>query len=72
MDESVQRLEVAAELAEESGDAACDLPNAADVAANCSAWGVTAQLKPHQAEGVEWLIRRYVRGVNVILGDEVG
>nr|XP_011469260.1 PREDICTED: chromodomain-helicase-DNA-binding protein 1-like isoform X2 [Fragaria vesca subsp. vesca] len=34
--------------------------------------GVTATLKPHQVEGVSWLIRRYNLGVNVILGDEMG
>ncbi|KAK4414628.1 putative helicase CHR10 [Sesamum alatum] len=33
---------------------------------------VTAALKPHQVEGVSWLIRRYHLGVNVILGDEMG
>lgn len=31
-------------------------------------FGVTATLKPHQIEGVAWLIRRYIAGVNVILG----
>ncbi|PKA64154.1 Putative chromatin-remodeling complex ATPase chain [Apostasia shenzhenica] len=34
--------------------------------------GVSAVLKPHQLEGVSWLIRRYELGVNVILGDEMG
>ncbi|KAJ1430888.1 SNF2-related, N-terminal domain [Sesbania bispinosa] len=34
--------------------------------------GVRATLKPHQVEGVSWLIRRYKLGVNVILGDEMG
>lgn len=34
--------------------------------------GVSAELKPHQVEGVSWLIRRYDLGVNVILGDEMG
>ncbi|VFQ75789.1 unnamed protein product [Cuscuta campestris] len=34
--------------------------------------GVEATLKPHQVEGVSWLIRRYRLGVNVILGDEMG
>ncbi|XP_074272826.1 putative helicase CHR10 isoform X2 [Silene latifolia] len=34
--------------------------------------GVTATLKPHQIDGVSWLIRRYLLGVNVILGDEMG
>ncbi|KAM3323025.1 hypothetical protein P3S67_004176 [Capsicum chacoense] len=32
---------------------------------------VKATLKPHQIEGVSWLVRRYRLGVNVILGDEV-
>lgn len=34
--------------------------------------GVTADLKPHQLDGVAWLIRRYRLGVNVVLGDEMG
>ncbi|KAJ6328360.1 hypothetical protein OIU77_010116 [Salix suchowensis] len=34
--------------------------------------GVTATLKPHQLEGISWLIQRYRLGVNVILGDEMG
>ncbi|KAI3932160.1 hypothetical protein MKW92_000296 [Papaver armeniacum] len=34
--------------------------------------GIKATLKPHQIEGVSWLIQRYLTGVNVILGDEVG
>ncbi|KAL3839220.1 hypothetical protein ACJIZ3_023811 [Penstemon smallii] len=29
---------------------------------------ITATLKPHQGDGVSWLIRRYQLGVNVILG----
>ncbi|TVU48703.1 hypothetical protein EJB05_08348, partial [Eragrostis curvula] len=29
--------------------------------------GVTADLKPHQLHGVDWLIRRYGLGVNVVL-----
>ncbi|KAI3444757.1 hypothetical protein Pfo_001422 [Paulownia fortunei] len=33
---------------------------------------ITATLKPHQVEGISWLIRRYHVGVNVILGDEMG
>ncbi|KAL7121010.1 hypothetical protein ACP275_02G157300 [Erythranthe tilingii] len=33
---------------------------------------ITAALKPHQVEGVSWLIRRYHLGVNVVLGDEMG
>ncbi|XP_031743556.1 probable helicase CHR10 isoform X3 [Cucumis sativus] len=35
-------------------------------------FGVTATLKPYQIDGVQWLIRRYHLGVNVILGDEMG
>ncbi|KAL9228839.1 hypothetical protein vseg_004376 [Gypsophila vaccaria] len=35
---------------------------------NCGEIGVTATLKPHQIDGVSWLIRRYRLGVNVILG----
>ncbi|XP_038976298.1 probable helicase CHR10 isoform X6 [Phoenix dactylifera] len=34
--------------------------------------GVSAALKPHQLEGVAWLVRRYELGVNVVLGDEMG
>lgn len=33
---------------------------------------VLATLKPHQIEGVSWLVRRYELGVNVVLGDEMG
>ncbi|XP_015584422.2 probable helicase CHR10 isoform X2 [Ricinus communis] len=43
-----------------------------DVTINAAEIGVTATLKPHQVEGVFWLIRRYLLGVNVILGDEMG
>ncbi|KAF4402339.1 hypothetical protein G4B88_003260, partial [Cannabis sativa] len=32
--------------------------------------GVTATLKPHQVEGVSWLVRRYFLGVNVVLGED--
>ncbi|KAK8481637.1 hypothetical protein V6N12_033742 [Hibiscus sabdariffa] len=38
---------------------------------DCADFGVTATLKPHQVEGVSWLIRRYVLGVNVVL-DGIG
>lgn len=31
-------------------------------------FGVTATLKPHQVEGVSWLIHKYLLGVNVVLG----
>ncbi|XP_076956245.1 putative helicase CHR10 isoform X2 [Bidens hawaiensis] len=46
--------------------------DAAEADVNCSEYGVTAVLKPHQIEGVSWLIRRYLIGANVILGDEMG
>lgn len=41
---------------------------AGDDAVDCVEFGVTATLKPHQVNGVSWLIRRYVLGVNVVLG----
>lgn len=41
---------------------------AEDAPLNPEEIGVTATLKPHQVEGVSWLIRRYVLGVNVVLG----
>ncbi|PON85583.1 hypothetical protein TorRG33x02_185850 [Trema orientale] len=44
---------------------------AGDARVNPEELGVTATLKPHQVEGVSWLVRRYVLGVNVVLGDEV-
>ena len=31
--------------------------------------GLRVTLKPHQLEGVSWLIRRYELGVNVVLGE---
>ncbi|KAI3979932.1 hypothetical protein MKX01_042586 [Papaver californicum] len=37
------------------------------VALNYDEIGITATLKPHQIEGVSWLIQRYLTGVNVIL-----
>lgn len=57
-----QRLKAAASivLAEDAG--------AADSLINGSELGIRATLKPHQVEGVSWLIRRYNLGVNVILG----
>ncbi|XP_039027566.1 probable helicase CHR10 isoform X1 [Hibiscus syriacus] len=61
-----QRLKAAAKIIVE-----CDA-RAGDEAVDCADFGVTATLKPHQVEGVSWLIRRYVLGVNVVLGDEMG
>ncbi|XP_060218937.1 probable helicase CHR10 isoform X3 [Lycium barbarum] len=46
--------------------------NGDDSAVNTVDLGVKASLKPHQIEGVSWLIRTYLLGVNVILGDEMG
>ncbi|XP_030535359.2 probable helicase CHR10 isoform X1 [Rhodamnia argentea] len=61
-----QRLKAAASivLAADAG--------AADALIDGSELGIRATLKPHQVEGVSWLIRRYNLGVNVILGDEMG
>ena len=59
--EAVERLDDGGDVNEEELDADA-------VAKQCKEWGVTAELKPHQADGVAWLIGRYVRGVNVILG----
>ncbi|KAL3693838.1 hypothetical protein R1sor_007489 [Riccia sorocarpa] len=69
MDE-IKRMQLAAEMSEEDPESARELPDAAAVAASCGSWGVKAELKFHQGEGVAWLIRRYVRGVNVILGED--
>ena len=40
-----------------------------DVPVDLEELGVTAILKPHQVEGVSWLVRRYLLGVNVVLGE---
>ncbi|XP_057828466.2 probable helicase CHR10 isoform X4 [Cryptomeria japonica] len=66
-----QRLAAAAQLAELDDDEE-NLRTVEEVAKKCRLWGIMAELKPHQSQGVSWLIRRYVRGVNVILGDEMG
>ncbi|GAB4844308.1 Probable helicase chr10 [Ancistrocladus abbreviatus] len=62
-----QRLKAAAKIILDSDSIGDDSPSV-----NCEDVGVTASLKPHQVEGVSWLIRRYHLGVNVILGDEMG
>lgn len=59
-----RRLEAAAKFIEDADS------SAANTRVNPEALGVTATLKPHQAEGVSWLVRRYVLGVNVVLGEE--
>ncbi|KAL6569317.1 putative helicase chr10 [Orobanche minor] len=62
-----QRLIVAANCVYDG-----DLSAADEARVDTSDFGITAALKPHQVEGVSWLIRRYHLGVNVILGDEMG
>lgn len=61
-----QRLIAAAKFVY-AGDSVAD-----DPPVNSVDFGVEAALKPHQVEGVSWLVRRYLLGVNVILGDEMG
>ncbi|XP_043717100.1 probable helicase CHR10 isoform X2 [Telopea speciosissima] len=63
-----QRLKAAAELVLSSDRQVGD----ESPLLNSAEFGVSASLKPHQVEGVSWLIRRYTLGVNVILGDEMG
>lgn len=51
--------------------AAADLVHSADAqdqGTRLPDLGVAADLKPHQLDGVAWLIRRYRLGVNVVLG----
>ena len=57
-----QRLQVAARIVLEDDARACDAPLSEEEL------GLRATLKPHQVEGVSWLIRRYKLGVNVVLG----
>ncbi|KAL6495366.1 hypothetical protein OROGR_029929 [Orobanche gracilis] len=59
-----QRLIVAANCVYDG-----DLSPADEAHVNTSEFGITAALKPHQVEGVPWLIRRYHLGINVILGE---
>ncbi|KAL6005071.1 hypothetical protein ACLOJK_005632 [Asimina triloba] len=58
-----QRLKAAAHfvLSNDRSDESPPSKNSTDL-------GISATLKPHQLEGVAWLIRRYTLGVNVILG----
>ena len=51
------KLVLSSDLSDEGGRP----PDPADIR-------ITATVKPHQIEGVSWLIRRYHLGVNVILG----
>jgi len=57
-----QRLQVAAKLILDD-DASSGI-----VAPSEEELGIKATLKPHQVDGVSWLIRRYKLGVNVVLG----
>ncbi|XP_045798213.1 probable helicase CHR10 isoform X2 [Trifolium pratense] len=61
-----QRLQVAARIILDDDASSCDAPPSEEEL------GIRATLKPHQVEGVSWLIRRYKLGVNVVLGDEMG
>lgn len=58
-----QRLILAAKCVYDGDSRAAEEPPA-----DSSNYGIKATLKPHQVEGVSWLIRRYHLGVNVILG----
>lgn len=60
-----QRLTAATMIIESGshGESGC-----ATAPLNATEIGVTATLKPHQLEGISWLIQRYRLGVNVILG----
>ncbi|KAK6918625.1 Helicase, C-terminal [Dillenia turbinata] len=57
-----QRLIAAAKLVITQDAGAGDAPPP-----SCAELGITATLKPHQVEGISWLIRRYLLGVNVLL-----
>ncbi|MED6198784.1 putative helicase chr10 [Stylosanthes scabra] len=61
-----QKLQVVARIVDEDDARVNDAPPSE------VQLGLTATLKPHQVEGVSWLIRRYKIGVNVVLGDEMG
>ncbi|KAK1306648.1 putative chromatin-remodeling complex ATPase chain [Acorus calamus] len=65
-----ERLIAAAKLVI-SADEAPVGPGRPEIPSDPAEFGVTAELKPHQVEGLAWLVRRYLLGVNVVLGDEV-
>ncbi|RYR05296.1 hypothetical protein Ahy_B06g085164 [Arachis hypogaea] len=56
-----QKLKVVARIVDEYDARVCDWPPSE------VELGLTATLKPHQVEGVSWLIWRYKLGVNVVL-----
>ncbi|RDX85860.1 putative helicase CHR10, partial [Mucuna pruriens] len=60
-----QRLQVVAKIILDNDACAGDAPPCEEELG----LRATATLKPHQVEGVSWLIRRYKLGVNVILGE---
>ncbi|KAF3774451.1 putative helicase [Nymphaea thermarum] len=64
MVEYMRRLMVAARTILSADE---DRKEGADHHVDVGAWDVSGTLKPHQVEGVAWLIRRYQQGVNVIL-----
>jgi len=60
-----QKLQVVTKIILDDEARACDAPPCEEEL------GLKATLKPHQVEGVSWLIRRYKLGVNVVLGETV-
>ncbi|QCE10903.1 SWI/SNF-related matrix-associated actin-dependent regulator of chromatin subfamily A member 5 [Vigna unguiculata] len=56
-----QKLQVVTKIILDDEARACDAPPCEEEL------GLKATLKPHQVEGVSWLIRRYKLGVNVVL-----
>lgn len=57
-----ERLQVATKIIHDNDERDGQTP------VDAAEFGVTAELKPHQVEGLSWLIRRYLLGVNVLLG----
>ncbi|CAI0438785.1 unnamed protein product [Linum tenue] len=62
-----QRLLTAAKIILNSDEQDTAAAAAAESTVEPREIGVEATLKPHQVEGVAWLIRRYLLGVNVVL-----
>lgn len=65
--EALKKIQEAALVVKARFDST-EIPDANAVLAQCKDWGITADLKLHQAKGVSWLIGYYLLGVNVILG----
>ncbi|KAH7430572.1 hypothetical protein KP509_08G004400 [Ceratopteris richardii] len=53
-------------------ETSCRERAATTIADRSVSWGISIQLKLRQLEGISWLIKRYLQGVNIILGDEMG